>query len=138
MFISEQFRPRDLRGDYCAEFAESIVWSPVSNRFTFWTFTGLCLCDERGRIVPGSRRRNPFPPFAPTQETPRARKTATIDAYAPRGTRNGSFCVDVWHKGRLILALDSRAGLTEPETIKRAESMARGFGFSHFKRKGPK
>lgn len=42
------------------QFIEAHVWSPVANRHTYWTFQPLCRCDERGRIIKGSRVRNPF------------------------------------------------------------------------------
>lgn len=65
MFIREDFQPRELRpaaadSAHFADPSEFIVWSPVSNRFTSWTFRPLCRCDEQGRIIKGSRIRCPF------------------------------------------------------------------------------
>lgn len=75
MFIAEQqarynelqraFHLTPCQPDHhCAEFLERHVWSPVSCRHTLWTFAPLVHCDQRGRIVPGSRQRNPFPPYS--------------------------------------------------------------------------
>ena len=58
LFIDEQVAYQELRS--VPERTERLVWTPLSRRFTHWTFEGLCKCDHRGNIVPGSRRRNPF------------------------------------------------------------------------------
>jgi hypothetical protein len=63
MFIREQFHPRELRTD-APDFTDMHVWSPISCRHTLWTYAPLVRCDQRGCIVPGSRQRNPFPPYS--------------------------------------------------------------------------
>lgn len=69
MFIREDFSPREMRGDSMHQFpdaghyanpSEFWVWCPVSNRHTSWSFKSLCRCDERGRIIKGSRVRCAF------------------------------------------------------------------------------
>lgn len=64
MFIDEQaFRSiYDLKPGAASEHwaLERHVWSPRSCRFTHWTYEPLCRRDERGNIIKGSRRRNPF------------------------------------------------------------------------------
>lgn len=69
MFIREDFQWREMRGDSMRQFPDAChyanpsefrVWSAISNRHTSWSFRPLCLSNERGHIVKGSRVRCPF------------------------------------------------------------------------------
>jgi len=64
MFITEQQAEfREVQPAFRDEFIERLIWSPVSCRHCMWTYRALVQCDSRGRIVRGSRQRNPFTPY---------------------------------------------------------------------------
>ena len=59
MFIDEQVDQRELLYDF--QNLYYTVWSPVSRRFTSWTYKPLCRTSERdGGCIHGSRQRCPF------------------------------------------------------------------------------
>ena len=64
MFIEEQKSQSayDYREPFMSdpEVIERHVWSPISCRFTSWTYRPLCRTNDRGDIIKGSRQRCPF------------------------------------------------------------------------------
>ncbi len=64
MFIEEQKASSayDYREPFRSDpdVTERHVWSPISCRFTSWTYRSLCRTNDRGDIIKGSRQRCPF------------------------------------------------------------------------------